>query len=70
MQTLGRRWYEEGMQEGIQKGRQEGMKKGELERARKVAKNMLIRGLDIKLISEVTGLSEKEVKEIKRKLKK
>ena len=70
MRTLGRRWYEEGKQEGIQEGIQKGIEKGELERAKKVAKNMLIRGLDIKLISEVTGLSEKEVEEIKRKLKK
>ncbi len=57
MRTLGMRWYEEGVKEG------------EYERAKKVAKNMLMRGLDIKLISEVTGLSEEEVKRIKEEVK-
>ena len=82
MQTLGMRWYEEGRQEGIQegiekgimkgieKGKLEGKLEGELERARKVAKNMLMRGLNIKLISEVTGLSEKEVEKIKEGIRK
>ena len=69
MRTLGMRWYEEGVKEGIEKGIQKGMEKGEYERAKKDAKNMLLRGLDIKLISEVTGLSEEEVEKIKEEIK-
>ena len=61
MRTLGMRWYEEGVKEG--------MEKGEYERAKKDAKNMLIKGLDIRLISEVTGLSEEEVEKIKEEIK-
>ena len=49
------RW--EGLQEGIHKGRQEGRQA--------VILNMLKKQLDISLISEVTGLSEEEIKKLK-----
>ena len=52
---------QEGMQKGMQKGRQEGMQKG----MQKVALNMIQKKLDISMISEVTGLSEKEIKSLK-----
>ena len=51
----------EGRQEGLKKGRQEGLKKGRQE----VILNMLKKKLDISLISEVTGLSAKEIKKLK-----
>ena len=41
------------------RGEKRGEKKGKLE----VAKNMKAKGMEIKLISEVTGLSEKEIAE-------
>ena len=47
---------EEGRQEGIQKGRQEGRQQ--------VVLNMLQKRLDTSLISEVTGLSEEEIKKL------
>ncbi len=46
---------EKGREEGMQKGREEGMQKG----MQKVALNMIQKKLDISIISEVTGLSEK-----------
>ena len=58
----------EGQQEGMQKGRlegqQEGMQKGRLEGRQQVILNMLKKELDVSLISEVTGLSEKEIKKL------
>ncbi len=66
MPTLANRLREEGYNKGIQ----EGIEKGIYEDKKKVAKNMLMRGLDEELVSEVTGLSEKEVKEIRKEIKK
>ena len=48
----------EGMQAGIQKGRQE--------RDRQVILNMLKKRMDINIISEVTGLSPKEIQKLKK----
>ncbi len=53
------RW--EGQREGLKKGRQEGRQ----EERQQVVLNMLKRKLDISVISEVTGLSEKEIKKLK-----
>ena len=49
----------EGMQKGRLEGQQKGMQKGRLEGRQQVILNMLKKELDISLISEVTGLSEK-----------
>ena len=48
---------QEGRQEGLQEGRQEGLQEGR----QQVILNMLRKKLDISLISEITGLSEKEI---------
>jgi predicted transposase/invertase (TIGR01784 family) len=52
-------------EEGIKKGRKEGLQKGQKEKQRQIAKKMLEKGLDIKLIIEVTGLSEEEIKKLR-----
>ncbi len=70
MPSLAKRLYEEGKMEGIQEGIEKGIEKGIYEDKKMVAKNMLMRGLDEKFISEVTGLREKEVKEIRKEIKK
>jgi predicted transposase/invertase (TIGR01784 family) len=45
---------EEGIIEGIEKGKIE------------IAKNMISKGIEISLISEITGLTEKEINELKQ----
>ena len=56
-------------QEGIAEGREEGIKKGKAEGyeegIKKVAINMLLKKLDEKIISESTGLSVEEIKNLK-----
>ena len=52
----------EGMEKGMEKGRVEGMEKGRVE----VARQMLGKGLDISTICECTGLTEDEVKALKK----
>jgi len=49
----------------LKKGREEGLKEGEKNRSIQIAKNMLEKGLDIKLISELSGLSLDEIEELK-----
>lgn len=49
---------EEGLEEGRTEGRTEGIKAGKLE----VARQMLAKGMDIALISEITGLTDAEIR--------
>lgn len=51
----------EGEREGLRKGRREGRKK----ERQKIVLNMLKKKLNISLISEVTGLSEKGIQKLK-----
>jgi len=53
------RW--EGEREGLKKGRREGRKK----ERQKIVLNMLKKKMDISVIAEVTGLSEKAIKQLK-----
>ena len=56
---------EEGRQEGIQKGIQKGRQEGIQEGRQQVVLNMIQKKLDASLISELTGLSEEEIKNLK-----
>jgi predicted transposase/invertase (TIGR01784 family) len=53
---------QEGMKKGLEKGREEG---GKL-KATQIAKNLLVQKMDIKLISESTGLPVEEVKKLEK----
>ncbi len=52
-----------------QKGLEEGRREGDLERTRQVVLKCLARDMDLKLISEITGLSMEEIKEIQKEKK-
>ena len=52
------------LEEGLEQGIEQGIEQNKLE----VVKNMLDENLNIKLISKVTGLSEKEIIKIKEAL--
>ena len=56
----------EGIEQGMQQGMQQGMFKGKLEGKLETAKNLLVKGLDYALISEVTSLSVEEIKKLKK----
>ena len=51
----------QGEEKGLKKGRQEGEEKRELE----IAKQMLLKGLDIELIFQMTGLSKAKINALK-----
>ena len=57
--------HESGLKEGIEQGIEKGLKEGSNNKARDIAKNMLNKELDIELISQVTGLTAEEIKNLK-----
>ena len=50
-----------GLAEGEAKGKAEGLAEGEAKGKLETAKNMLVKGFEISVISEITGLSETEL---------
>ena len=62
--------HKEGKEEGLKEGKEEGIKEGREEGAQQksfdIAKRMLEKGIDIETISELTGLTEKEISELDR----
>ena len=54
--------HKEGKEEGLKEGRAEGVKQNSFD----IAKRMLEKGIDIETISELTGLTEKEISELNR----
>ena len=55
---------EEGLKEGLKEGLEKGIEQGEKNKAISMAKNMKARDMDLNLISELTGLSIKEIEEL------
>uniref|UniRef100_UPI003F4BCDB6 Rpn family recombination-promoting nuclease/putative transposase n=1 Tax=Brachyspira catarrhinii TaxID=2528966 RepID=UPI003F4BCDB6 len=55
---------EEGIKEGIEQGMEKGIEKGEKNKALSIAKSLKKSGLDIKFISDNTGLSIEEVEKL------
>ena len=56
---------EDGFEEGIEKGKLEGIKEGRLAEQISMAKAMKNKNMDINLISEITGLSIEEVRNLR-----
>ena len=50
--------------QGMEEGRVQGMQAGKVERDREIALSMLQKGLEVSLISEVTGLSVAEIEQL------
>ena len=59
--------HRKGLKEGLKEGLDQGLKKGSKETAEKIVLNMLNKKCSTELISEVTGLSEKEIQQISLK---
>ena len=57
---------EEGHKVGKEEGRKEGREEGAKQKSCDIAKRMLEKGIDIETISELTGLTEKEISELDR----
>ena len=54
-----------GLAEGMEKGLAEGMEKGMSQRSLEIARTMLAKGMDAATVMEITGLSERQLKQLK-----
>ena len=52
----------DGYEQGFEQGEISGFEQGRLDEKRKIAVNLRRKGLDVKVISEATGLTEDEIK--------
>ena len=59
---------QEGRQEGMEQGRKQGMEQGGKNKALEIALNLLSRNMPLFDISQITGLSEKEIQQLKGSL--
>jgi len=61
--------YNEGLEKGESIGLKKGLKKGRAEgdfaKSIAIAQNMLAKGMDVKIIMELTGLTEEEVNQLR-----
>ena len=64
--TAKREGKEEGLAEGMEKGLAEGMERGMTQRSLEIARKMLANGMDAEMVMEITGLSECQLKQLKR----
>ncbi|MCD5407360.1 MAG: hypothetical protein LRZ99_06690, partial [Desulfotomaculum sp.] len=53
-------------EEGIEIGEKRGLEKGATEKQKEIVLNMLKSGLNLAVIQQVTGLSQKEIKQLKQ----
>ena len=58
----------QGLEEGMKQGLKDGLKQGESKRNAEIAKEMLKKGFEVSIISEITKLNKKEIEEIKKKV--
>ncbi|WP_228028904.1 Rpn family recombination-promoting nuclease/putative transposase, partial [Leptospira borgpetersenii] len=61
--TTAERLISEGIQQGIEQGMQQGKIEGRIEEKLEVAGKMLKKGIDLKTVLEITGFSEKTLRE-------
>ena len=57
--------HEEGLQQGLKEGIAQGMQQGALNEKLRIATNLLAVGLSIKDVAAATGLSEKDIENIR-----
>lgn len=55
----------EGRAEGRNEGKTEGIELGEKQGIEKTARQLLLKGMDLEFIKEITGLSEERIQELK-----
>ncbi|MFS0824780.1 transposase [Bacillus sp. 1P02SD] len=60
------RGFEKGIEKGIEKGRQVGKQEGKKEEKIAIAKKLLIKGLDPEAVVDITGLSLREIEELRK----
>ena len=55
----------EGKEEGLAEGMEKGIEKGMNQRSLEIARKMLAKGMDVAMVMEITGLSERLLQQLK-----
>lgn len=67
-EALKEQYYADGQKEGLEQGKKEGLEQGKKEGLKQekkdIARKMLEEGIDVSLISKITSLTEKELKNL------
>jgi predicted transposase/invertase (TIGR01784 family) len=58
---------EKGMQKGLEQGLEQGIEKGKLKEKIEIAENLLLANVDVKIISQTTGLSIEDIENFQKK---
>jgi predicted transposase/invertase (TIGR01784 family) len=56
----------EGIREGKREGKREGSREGKIKKAREIARTLLQKKMRLEFVAEVTGLSQAEVRALKK----
>jgi len=68
MQEYYKEAEEKGKEKGYEEGKLEGKLEGELEATIRIARNMILAGVDDNFISKVTGLDIEKIKELRQSM--
>ena len=60
MKRIGAAYYEDGHEDGLKEGLRIGLEQ-KAEAIKEIARNLVSKGMSLKVITEVTGLSEEEL---------
>lgn len=55
----------EGMEKGLAEGMEKGLAEGMSQRSLEIVRTMLAKGMDAAMVMEITGLSERQLKQLK-----
>ena len=57
-----------GLEQGLEQGRKQGLKQGEKKALVKIAKNMILEGMDLAKVCKMTELSREQVEKLRNEL--
>lgn len=60
-EQLEQKGLEQGLKKGLKKGLEQGLETGRQEGKREVARNLILKGMEMQLVKELTGLSDHDL---------
>jgi len=63
-EQLEQKGLEQGLKKGLEQGLEQGLETGRQEGKREVARNLILKGMEMQLVKELTGLSDHDLAQI------
>lgn len=64
LMTIAEQLEQKGLEQGLKKGLEQGLETGRQEGKREVARNLILKGMEMQLVKELTGLSDHDLAQI------